>query len=167
MYRNVRVKLLNLLLSLSDALDLASPDLSQHQLRTSFIAWEIGKAAGLAVDEMSDLFIASLLHDVGALSAEEKMDVRLGRTEYPERHCILAEKLLRQVPMFVTPAIIIRCHHALFNDPLYDGLPPSIAFCGQILFLADTLERAIDRQKFILHQDRSITCRTMCITLGR
>jgi len=37
MYQTIKVKLVNLLLSLSDALDLVSPLLSQHQIRTSFV----------------------------------------------------------------------------------------------------------------------------------
>ncbi len=155
-YHKTRVKLLNLLLSLSDALDLASPDLSQHQLRTSFIAWQIGKAAGLEEKDMADLFIAALLHDVGALSAEEKVDVRMSRMKFPEEHCLLGEKLLSQVPMFVTPAKIARCHHTPYHNRLYAGLSPTVALLGQILMLADTIERAIDRKKFILHQDQSL-----------
>ncbi|MDR3577865.1 MAG: HD domain-containing protein [Anaerolineaceae bacterium] len=156
MYHSVRVKLQNLLLSLSDALDLASPDLSQHQLRTSFVAWEIGKAAGLSTDDMTDLFIASLLHDVGALTTNEKLEVHLGKVEFPERHCFLGEKLLKQVSRFVNPSKIVRYHHTHYNDKNHDELPPSIALSAQILLLADTLERSIDRHKFILHQEQSL-----------
>src|SRR6266540_3254652 len=83
MYQTIQVKLLNLLLSLSDALDLASPQLSQHQLRTAVIAWEIGKQAGVTVDEETHLFIAALLHDVSALTPEEKLEIRLREIEAP------------------------------------------------------------------------------------
>jgi putative nucleotidyltransferase with HDIG domain len=156
MYHNVHVNLLNLLLSLSDALDLASPDLSQHQLRTSFIAWEIARATGLPENEISNLFIASLLHDVGALTTHEKLEVRLGWVESPEHHCNLGQKLLKQVPMFVEPAEIVRHHHTFCGDPAYSELAPSLQLSCQILLLADTLERAIDRKKYILHQDREL-----------
>ena len=46
MYKPFSVDYLNLLLSFSDAVDLASTRLSQHQIRTAFICWEMGKAAG-------------------------------------------------------------------------------------------------------------------------
>ena len=156
MYQSVHVKLLNLLLSLSDALDLASPELSQHQLRTAFVSWEIAKAIGLAAEDTNDLFIASLLHDVGALTTDEKLEVRLGRLDAPDRHCYLGEKLLKQVPMFSDPAKIVGCHHNFYRDKVYEQLSPTIALSGQILLLADTLERAIDRHKFILHQDQNL-----------
>lgn len=156
MYHSVRVKLLNLLLSLSDALDLASPDLSQHQLRTSFVAWELSKAAGLSADDTSDLFIASLLHDVGALSAEEKLEIRLRKFNYADTHCLLGEKLLRQVPMFTRPAKIVKRHHSFFSEQFDDDFTPTISYSGQMLLLADSLERAIDRNKFILHQEQDL-----------
>jgi hypothetical protein len=57
MYQTISINLSNLLLSLSDALDLASPDLSQHQLRTAFMAWEMGKVANLPDGLMESLFM--------------------------------------------------------------------------------------------------------------
>jgi hypothetical protein len=45
MQRQTAVNLGNLVLSLSDAMDLASPSIIQHQQRTAFVVWEMGKAA--------------------------------------------------------------------------------------------------------------------------
>jgi len=156
MYQEIRVKLLNLLLSLSDALDLASPQLSQHQMRTAFIAWEIGKQAGLSADEENNLFIAALLHDVGALSPEEKVEIHSVEVEDPEPHTILGEKLLRRVPQFMTASHIVRRHHTEWRD-LDPSDPPAVRRAAQILYLADTVERAIDRKRFILHQAPEVT----------
>ena len=81
MYQNPSVNLSNLLLSLSDALDLASSELSLHQMRTAFITWEISKAANLPPDLTEQLFIAALFHDVGALSPEDKLDLHSNEVE--------------------------------------------------------------------------------------
>lgn len=43
-HRNTNVNLGNLVLSLSDTMDLASPLLTQHQMRTAFIVMQMGKA---------------------------------------------------------------------------------------------------------------------------
>ena len=43
----IRVNLGNLLLSLSDAMELAGPEFAQHQQRTAFTVWQMGKSAGL------------------------------------------------------------------------------------------------------------------------
>jgi HD-GYP domain-containing protein (c-di-GMP phosphodiesterase class II) len=164
MYQKVNVKLHNLLLSLSDALDLASPQLSQHQLRTAFIAGEIGKIAGIPADNETDLFIAALLHDVGALTPEEKLDVRNGEMDNTENHCILSEKFLSRVAMFETASKIVSHHHTNWSE-LTNLEEPNLAFLSQIVNLADTIERNIDREKYILHQDQAIT-NTVCSMSG-
>ncbi len=66
MQRRVSVNLGNLVLSLSDAMDLASPSLWQHQQRTAFIVWEMGRIAKLSDVRIENSFIAALLHDIGA-----------------------------------------------------------------------------------------------------
>ena len=81
MQRRITVNLGNLTLSLSDAMDLASPSLAQHQQRTAFVVWELGKAAGLSDEMLENNFIAALLHDIGALSLEEK----ISEIEYKKR----------------------------------------------------------------------------------
>ena len=72
MQRKVLVNLGNLLLSLSEMVDLANPLIVQHQQRTAFIAWEIAKTAGLCDDIIENIFMSALLHDIGAISVEEK-----------------------------------------------------------------------------------------------
>jgi len=155
MYQIVTVNLSNLLLSLSDALDLASPDLAQHQMRTAFIAWEISKAAGLSKDKIESLYMAALLHDVGALSAEEKTSIHQQTVKNPEKHCILGEKLLRTTSLFEYPSRIVRFHHTPWKDwrkSIYEPL----VLQAQILMLADILERNIDRSSYILNQQEQI-----------
>ena len=75
MYQRLSVNLGNLLLSLSDSLDLVDSSIALHQQRTAFISWEMGKAAGLADDAIERLFVAGLLHDIGALAPEEKISL--------------------------------------------------------------------------------------------
>ena len=155
MYQNVSINLLNLILSLSDALDLASPELSQHQLRTAFIAWEISKAANLPSTDTDQLFIASLLHDIGALSLEDKMDIHQGNVTDPEIHCTLGERVLKHLPVFGPSSEIVRFHHTGWQA-LKERMREPLIFSSQILFLADILERSIDRQTYILHQDQEL-----------
>ncbi len=144
-----------MLLSLSDALDLASPHLAMHQMRSAFIAWEIGKESKISNTDLKNLFIASLLHDVGALSAEEKINLHQFEVIDTEHHCILGEAFLKKIPMFKQSSQFVRFHHTPWAQM---ELPISnpIAYCSQILNLADTVERKIIRQKYILHQDKEI-----------
>ncbi|MFH1146129.1 MAG: HD domain-containing phosphohydrolase [Pseudomonadota bacterium] len=158
MYRHPSVNQLNLLLSLSDALDLASPELSQHQLRTAFIVWEMGQAAGLPVSGIEQLFTAALFHDVGALSPDEKINLHTAGVMNPGLHCILGEILLGQFSMFRSASRIVRFHHTDWQhwDQPIDN---PVAFQSQTLMAADLLERSINRRQFILHQDRDLISR--------
>lgn len=152
MERIITVNLGNLLLSLSDALDLASPHLSQHQQRVAYIVWEMGKIAGLPDERMERCFMAALLHDIGALSLEEKIDLRDSRVESVEDHCIRGEFLLDKVPWLKESSKIVRLHHQKWQQ--WDEslrIPP--APDSQLICIADFLERSIDRDKYILHQN--------------
>lgn len=155
MYESNSVKLQNLLLSLSDALDLADPLINQHQIRTAFIAWQISRVMDLPQTFENDLFIASLLHDVGALSPEEKLSIHDMEVANPDQHCILGERLLKSVPIFSAASWMVRYHHTPWEQ--FEVLVPTGSILGaQIISLADHVERSISRSQFILHQNEAI-----------
>lgn len=155
MQRQITVNLGNLVLSLSDAMDLASPLLTQHQQRTAFVVWEMGKAADLPNGRLETTFIAALLHDIGAFSLEEKITLRNFEVENVETHCIRGEILLSNIPWLKDSSKIIRFHHKEWQhweEPIENPL----VFESQLLFLADFLERQVKRDHYILHQHEDI-----------
>ena len=80
MYPKISVNLGNLVLSLSDALDLAFSSLAMHQQRTAFIAWELGKRAKLEGNRIENVFLAGLLHDIGkGVARTQQVEVRAGQ----------------------------------------------------------------------------------------
>ncbi len=149
------VNLGNLLLSLSDAMDLVSPLIVSHQQRTAFIAWEICKQANLTEEDIEHIFVAALLHDVGAISPEEKIDILKFEVENTEQHCKRGQLFLESVSWLKPAGKIVRHHHTPWHDWGKDRDSKN-AFYSQILFLADYLERLIKRPKFILHQHESL-----------
>ena len=155
MQRKVSVNLGNLVLSLSDAMDLASPSLAQHQQRTAFIVWEMGKAARLSEERLEKNFMAALLHDIGALSVEEKISLHNSEIKDAETHCIRGEFLLDKVPWLKDEAQIIRLHHREWQDRK-ESIETHFIFESQVLALADYLERLINRNQYILHQHEDI-----------
>ena len=155
MQRKVSVNLGNLVLSLSDAMDLASPSLAQHQQRTAFIVWEMGKAARLSEERLEKNFMAALLHDIGALSVEEKISLHNSEIKDAETHCIRGEFLLEKVPWLKDEAQIIRFHHREWQDRK-ESIETHFIFESQVLALADYLERLINRNQYILHQHEDI-----------
>ena len=156
MYNPISIKLLDFLLSLSESLDLFNPLLAQHQIRTAFIAWKIGREYGLDPVDLENIITAALLHDIGALTPEDK--VALHESEYDKdihKHCVIGERLLSQSSLFEQPARIIRYHHTAYHA-WEEGNPSALALHAQILFLADTVERAIKRHNYILNQVKDI-----------
>ncbi len=155
MQREIKVNLGNLLLSLSEAIDLADSSLTQHQQRTAFIVWEMAKEAGMSHERMSHLFVAALLHDIGAFSLEEKIAMKNFEIEDVESHCIRGEILMKKIPWFTPTSAIIRHHHRAWYQ--WGGsIEDPLVFDSQTLYLADYLERKIDRQQYILHQHEDI-----------
>lgn len=157
MYSGISVDLSDMLLSISEALDLASPSLSQHQLRVAFVAWELAEALDLSQKDKETLFIAALLHDVGALSPEDKLDVRASRVESMDEHCAVGAGLLAQGPDLAEAAEVVRLHHATLPELEVRGPDQRVALLAQIVLLADTLERSMDRRIYVLHQHGDLT----------
>jgi HD-GYP domain-containing protein (c-di-GMP phosphodiesterase class II) len=144
-----------MVLSLSDAMDLASPSLAQHQQRTAFVVSELGKAAGFPAERLEHIFVAALLHDVGALSLEEKVSLHDWEAEDTGTHCIRGALLLGTVPWLENAAQRVRFHHTEWQN-WEEPIDAPLVFDSQLLFLADYLERLIDRKRYILHQHEGI-----------
>ena len=54
-------------------MDMVEPRLVDHHQRTAYVAFELGRALGLPRDELLDLFLAALVHDVGAFRLAERL----------------------------------------------------------------------------------------------
>ena len=155
MYPKISINLGNLVLSLSDALDLAFSSLAMHQQRVAFIAWELGKQAKLEEKRIENVFIAGLLHDIGALSLEEKKSLHDNEMSETEPHCIRGQHLFKSNPWLAPCADLVRYHHRDWVMWKEARDTPEV-FDSQLLFLADNLERQIDRKIYILHQNELI-----------
>ena len=155
MQQNITVNLGNLVLSLSDAMDLASPSLIEHQQRAAFVVWEMGKAARVSNKKLEEIFLAALLHDIGAFSLEEKIAIRNFEVKNVEDHCIRGEILLSNIPWLKDSSKIIRFHHKEWQH-WNESIENSLVLESQLLFLADYTERQIRRDQYILHQYEDI-----------
>jgi len=110
----------------------------------------------LADGAIERLFVAGLLHDIGALAPEEKISLHEFESRDVLTHCIRGSVLLETVPWLKPSARVVRFHHQdwrLWNEPITH---PAVLE-SQILFLADYLERIIQRNVFILHQDEHLS----------
>jgi HD-GYP domain-containing protein (c-di-GMP phosphodiesterase class II) len=154
MWRNLTVSLADLLFSVSEAMDLSDSSLVDHQIRTAFVSAELARACRLDYGQTEKLFIAALLHDIGALSPEEKIGAHIYEDLRPEPHCQRGGKLFREAFWLEPSARIVDWHHTPMkvHKDMDRSISESDVLASQIVFLADHLERAIRRDVFILHQ---------------
>ena len=151
MLKKLSVNMGNMLLSLSEIIDIANPHISYHQQRTAFIATQIALAADVNQNTMETILSSALLHDIGAITIEEKTLVHQSKHPDMELHCIRGEALLNNVPWSQNLATIVRNHHTNWIN--HNGtIDDKDIFISQIINLSDYVERNIDRNNFILHQ---------------
>lgn len=155
MKRQISVNLGNLLLSLSGMPDISNNTISQHQHRVAYIALEMANYADLEQEIIENIFTAALLHDIGAVSVEEKVSVHNFKCVNNNIHTIRGQILLDEIPWLKRISKIVRNHHRNWND-WDESIDNPTVFASQIILLADFVERYIDRDKYILHQNIDI-----------
>jgi HD-GYP domain-containing protein (c-di-GMP phosphodiesterase class II) len=108
---DVRVSIYELFRCLSNAMDLVHPGLVDHHKRTAFIAGAMADEMGLPSQEQKDVLLAGLVHDAGAFSLREKLEVARFDSEAVLPHCLAGYLLLQDSPSLRGIAAIVRHHH--------------------------------------------------------
>lgn len=71
----IRIKLFDMVLCFSRALDLLHPAIADHHLRVAYIACCIAKELGFSEAEIQNVLIAGALHDAGAASSAARLHI--------------------------------------------------------------------------------------------
>ncbi len=130
-----RVPLFDLVGGLSAALDLISPAVVNHHLRTGLVAARLARHMGLPGEDVADLILASLLHDIGAFSLETRLDTLAFETE-SLAHSAIGATLLCGFAPFAEVADIVRWHHHRHEEA------PRIRATDRVLRLAGLIHVA-------------------------
>jgi len=153
-----QVSLHRLVLSLSEALDCVHPKIADHQQRVAYLVLRLSQRLGMDKSKLFDGFLAAALHDIGLVRTEHKLKLlRLDALESILWHSEVGFRLLKDHPLFAGPAEIVRYHHEPWaggRGAERDGRP--IPLLSHVLVLADTVERSIDRDRFVLDQAEPI-----------
>jgi HD-GYP domain-containing protein (c-di-GMP phosphodiesterase class II) len=153
MIKDPVVLLQDLVLSLSDALDLVHLIAVDHQLRTAYIALRLTLPADRPLEDQTDLLHAAALHDIGVLSVEDRIDLMRGDVEDLDEHMLLGADLLARFDPFRTASAIVRNHHTPWAaEKAWEGIPEAIRVSANAVHLADTVERMIRRDAGVLGQ---------------
>jgi HD-GYP domain-containing protein (c-di-GMP phosphodiesterase class II) len=151
------LSLLNIVLAISEAVDMVSPDLADHHSRVAYIVYRLAEALGLPENEQKNLTIAGAMHDIGVLSLTETRGLTKFEIETRPDHGEVGYLYLKPFAPLAKVGELIRDHHVYWEDgagELFCGhaVPPG----SHLIHLADRIAVLIDPQQEILTQTDSI-----------
>lgn len=140
-------------LSLSRSLDFSHQGMMRHHRRTALIAAKLGVAAGMETNELLQLLQAVLIHDIGVISWQEKIELQHLDVQSPWEHCLRGENLLRGNRSLKHLAGVIASHHDRWAGNNPSGLKgDSIPLHSRIIHLADRLDVMITDESSIMNR---------------
>ncbi len=154
--RNISKQFINiydLLICITNAGDLVRPEFEEHHQRVAYIAFQIAEHMGLSVDEKKDLVLAGLLHDIGALSLDERLELLESEPPTSNGHAHRGALLIEEFAYLRNAANIIRYHHVPWNfttGEQVNGAPVPLA--SHILHLADRVAVLVRKDRDVLEQ---------------
>lgn len=167
----VDVKLIDMVLCLSRAVDFLHPRISEHHLRVAYIGACLAEELGLAAGTINDVLIAGALHDIAAVTSPSRHDLfekamtdrhadNSHRLDNLHHHGFDACRILSDFSPFALAASAIRFHHVDW------GFGEGDTFCGEpvplashIVRLADVVAVLPDDKRNILEQVGAVRAR--------
>ena len=148
-----RIPLFDLVSCLSEALDLVSPAVVNHHKQVAYAAVALSSEMGIPASERGALASAGMLHDVGALTLQDRLNLMHFEVDNPRGHCELSHRLLRMFPPLAAAADIVRFHHVPWAEGRgaeFEGHP--VPTQGHILHLAARVSVLLNAEQPVLEQ---------------
>ena len=140
------------------AIDSCNYLLKSHHRRTAVIAYHIGKKMNLEHDQLFTLVISAAIHDIGALSVQERDLLIREDVQNPRPHCEMGFKMLSSFPPFAGVAQVIKHHHVRYAASL--NMPEGeVPLESHILHLADRVDIIVNPEVFVLKQKAAVVDR--------
>lgn len=159
--KDLLLNIWDLVSSLAKTFDMMSPAVADHCQRVAYLALRLGEELNLPPRELRDTIVAGALHDVGAFSLNERLDLLAFEENSPTQHALAGYLLLKDVPLFSRAASLVRFHHLPWGQGAgakENGkpVPPG----SHILHLADRVAVSISSGPAVLGQVEGI-CETV------
>ena len=143
---SIRFRLNEILLSMSDAIDMISPQLNRHHQKVAYLSYRIASEIGLSLEQQRLVLMQGLVHDIGALSVDERLS--LIEEEQPDdvnSHAFRGARLLSKCRPLKALADGIRYHHLRWDYGRgMEFLGRPIPINSHILHLADRVSVYFD-----------------------
>ena len=151
------VNLYDLLICLTNAEDLVSPELSGHHQQVAYLAYKIAERVGIPERGRKNLMLAGLLHDIGVLSTTERLELLENEPFTANSHAFRGSHLLEGFEPLSQPANIIKYHHLPWNygeGKMYMGR--EVSLLSHVLHLADRICVLVNKRENVLGQVQRI-----------
>lgn len=154
-YDNLKETLFGVVRCLSTAIDAKDPYTCGHSERVARIAVRLGEEMKLSRGEISDLYLAGLLHDVGKIGIRDDVLCKPGPLTPEEfahikEHPITGERIISNVTRLAYLRPGVRGHHERFDGKGYpDGLVgDAIPLMARILAVADSCDAMMSARRY-------------------
>lgn len=111
----ITINLFDVLECLTRAEDIVSPKLVNHHQQVAYLSFRIGQNMNLSPQQQKNMFIAALIHDIGALSVQEKLELVEDEPVHINSHGFRGAKLLEGFRPLQEAAKIIKFHHQKYD----------------------------------------------------
>lgn len=149
--RKLHIPMFDMILCLSNAIDLVSPAVVDHHKRVAYIASVISEEFAVSRDEQTEVMMAGALHDIGAFSLRERLDTLNFEMTSPHRHGEAGYLLLKTFRPFSRAAVMIRYHHVPWNEGRgAESRGNQVPTGSHILHLADRVDVLTGRDREVL-----------------
>jgi HD-GYP domain-containing protein (c-di-GMP phosphodiesterase class II) len=149
----VNISLFSMLSSISNLINILDDKATMHQEQVAYISLRIAKEFGMKQNEINELIIATSLHDIGAFSLDERLELLDFEVNGRLNHSEIGAALLGQFQYFEQISKIIKYHHLDWNYGKANLTEDDqVPISSHLLHLADRIAVLIDPSKNILGQ---------------
>ncbi|WMJ85120.1 HD-GYP domain-containing protein [Oscillospiraceae bacterium LTW-04] len=144
----IRCNLGELLLCLSKAQDLISPVLASHQQQVAYLSYRLAEQLDLSVQERKEIFLAALVHDIGALSTNELLSITEHEPITAYNHAFKGASLVQEFKPLRSIYRLVKYHHVpwSYGEGLrFNG--ETVPLYSHIIHLADRVCTGIQNPK--------------------
>jgi len=150
---SMMINLFEILQCFSDAVDMMLPEFVNHQHQVAMLAYRIAQHMGLSESSQRNVLMAGLVHDVGAISIRERLELIESEPVTVHSHGFRAARLLEEYGPFSLTADIVRYHHLPWEE--------SIPVGSRIMAVADVLAAVTEPRPYRDGMSREKTIETL------
>ena len=157
MLRARTANMLDIAMALSHAVDHVSPELTDHHLRVAYVSMAVAEELAMDQDETNSVVLGAMLHDIGALSLNERRAALDFEFDAPHVHAEVGYRLLQPFEYLSNVANIVRWHHVPWGHGKGVAVgDEEVPQASHVIHLADRMSVLLDPAKDPLGQSGEI-----------